>query len=110
MNFRELALNTGLEEDEFLKLSELFIEVSSSDLKKLQRAIDIGDSQGAAEAAHSIKGASGNLGFEEIYKVAMGIELNARQNILEGATEAVKSLQEKLDQISKDLRRNCHVE
>ena len=106
MNFRELAGNAGLEKDDFIKLSELFIEVSSSDLKKLQHAIDRGDSQGAAEAAHSIKGASGNLGFEEIYEVAKGIEMNARQNILEGAFEAVKSLQERLDLISKDLREN----
>jgi HPt (histidine-containing phosphotransfer) domain-containing protein len=106
MNFRELSENSGLEKEEFLKLSELFIEVSSSDLNKLQHAIVRGDPQGAAEAAHSIKGASGNLGFEEIYEVAKGIEMKALQNILEGAPEAVKSLQEKLDLISKDLREN----
>jgi hypothetical protein len=32
--------------------------------------------------------------------------MKALQNILEGAPEAVKSLQEKLDLISKDLRKN----
>jgi|SRR3972149_1602223 len=106
MNFRELAENAGLEEDEFLKLAELFIEVSSSDLKKLQHAINRADLQSVAEAAHSIKGASGNLGFEEIYEVTKGVEMKARQNILEGASEAANFLQEKLDLISKALKRS----
>jgi HPt (histidine-containing phosphotransfer) domain-containing protein len=104
MNFWELAENIGLEKEEFLDLLRLFVETSSSDLRKLQSAIDKGDRQSVVEMAHSIKGAAVNLGLDGIYEVARDVEMNARQNILGGAAEAIKSLQEKLDMISKDIR------
>lgn len=103
MNFRELAENAGLEKEEFLVLVGLFIETSLFDLRKLQSAIDKGDLQKMVEAAHSIKGAAMNLGFEDMYEVAEDIEIKAQKNVLEGTSGAVKYLQEKLDLISKDL-------
>jgi len=106
MNFVKLADNIGLEKEEFLKLLRLFIETSLYDLGKLQISIDKGNPQGVVEAAHSIKGAAGNLGFEDMYEVAKDVEMKARENILEGLSEAIRSLHEKLDMISKDLREN----
>ena len=104
MNFNELAENVGLREDEFLELVELFVETGMSDLNKLQCAILEGDADKAASAAHSIKGAAGNLGFQEIYEVAKRIEEKARENSLEGATEAVRRIRQKCDLIAEVLR------
>ncbi|MBW1768236.1 MAG: Hpt domain-containing protein [Deltaproteobacteria bacterium] len=104
MVFKELAENTGLDEDEFLEMVELFLEVGSSDLNKLQSAIDEENVQEVIEAAHSIKGASGNMGFMEIFEVAKGVEVKAREDSLDGAAEAVKSIKEKLDLIAETLR------
>ena len=104
MIFKELAENTGLDEDEFLEMVELFLEVGSSDLNKLQSAIDEENVQEVIEAAHSIKGASGNMGFMEIFEVAKGVEVKAREDSLDGAAEAVKSIKEKLDLIAQTLR------
>jgi len=101
MNFIELAENAELEIEEFLELLKLFVETCSSDLKKLQTSIDKGNLQGVVESAHSIRGAAGNLGFDEIYQVAKDVEIKARQNILEGASKAVRFLYEELDKISK---------
>ena len=104
MNFSELAENIGLEEDEFLELVKLFVKTTASDLNKLQSAIDERNLKEVIEAAHSVKGASGNLGFQEMYDLAKGIEMNARKNSLNGAWKALKLLKEKFSQIENDLK------
>lgn len=104
MNFSELAENIGLEEDEFLELVELFVQTSASDLERLQSAIDGGHTQEAVEAAHSVKGAAGNLGFTEIYDLAKAMEEKARQSRVEGASEALKAIRDRYDLIAEALR------
>ncbi|MEE9612749.1 MAG: Hpt domain-containing protein [Desulfatiglandales bacterium] len=103
MDIGELAGNIGLEEEEFLELVEIFVEKSKSDISNLQSAFDKGDIEQVVEAAHSIKGASGNLGFREIFEIAKGIEMYARQNIMEGAPKAVQFIKEKIDLIGARL-------
>jgi len=104
MNFNELAEKLGLEEYEFMEMVELFIEVSESDLCKLESAIDMKNVQHVAESSHSIKGASGNLGFMEIFEMAKGLEMKARDNSLDGAREAAMIIKEKLEQLSRCAR------
>ena len=101
MNFKELAGNIGMEEDEYLEIVELFVETGTSDLDKLQSAIEKGDKEEAANAAHSLKGASGNLGFNDFYEAAKMIEQKARSDSLDEIVEDVKLLREKLDVIAK---------
>ena len=100
MDFKELAEKIGLEEDEFMELVELFISTSTSDLSKLQSAVNKGNVQEVVEAAHSIKGASGNMGFLEVYEAVKGLEMNARENNLEGAEDGIRIIKERLDLIS----------
>ena len=70
MNVKELAENLGLEEDEFLELVELFVGTSASNLTDLAKALEAGDPEEVVKASHSLKGAAGNLGFQEIYERA----------------------------------------
>ena len=100
MNFEELAENLGLEEDAFLELVELFLETSFSDLSKLLSAIDEENVKKVVEAAHSIKGAAENMGFMEMFKVAKGVEMKARDNGLEGVVESVEIIRNKLNVIT----------
>ncbi|MCD6139011.1 MAG: Hpt domain-containing protein [Deltaproteobacteria bacterium] len=104
MDFAKLAGKLGLEKDEFIELVELFLDVSASDLGKLQSAIDERDIQQAVEVAHSLKGASGNLGFDEISDMAKNVEANARQGSLDGATEAVRMMKEKRELIAEAIK------
>jgi len=101
MNFEELATNLGMEVEEYLEIVELFIETGISDLEKLQSAIEKGDREKAANAAHSLKGAAGNLGFTDFYEAAKMIEQKARNDSLDELVEEVKMLREKLDAIAK---------
>jgi HPt (histidine-containing phosphotransfer) domain-containing protein len=101
MNFKALAIDCGMEEDEVLELVKLFIETSLSDLNQIQSAIDEGDAQKVAMAAHSIKGAAANLGLTEIFEMAKRIEMNGRENKLDGAEGTAVAIEEKLDELAK---------
>jgi HPt (histidine-containing phosphotransfer) domain-containing protein len=103
MDFRELAENLELEENEFLELVGLFVKTGYSDLNKLQSAIEDGDTEKVAIVAHSIKGTSANLGLTEIFEFAKRIEMNVRNNDLFGATGAAKRIKAELDRIAKAL-------
>jgi len=100
MNYKELAENLELEEDEFFEMVELFLEASTSDLSRLESAIIEENAEKVMEAAHSIKGASGNMGFMDIFVVAREVEKRARDNGLEGIAESAQELKKKLDEIA----------
>ena len=104
MNLSTLATNLGLEEDEFFELVDLFVETATSDMTKLESAISHGVIEQTVEAAHSIKGAAGNLGFQDIYGLAKQIEMNARQDILEGSLQATQSMKGKLSGVADALK------
>lgn len=104
MNFKELSENLGLEEDEFQEIVELFLETSNADLHKLCSAIDQEDTQQVVEAAHSIKGASGNLGFMAIFEKAKDVEMKAHEKDLSGANEAVENIKKEIDRIAQALK------
>ena len=100
MDFKALAGNLGLEEEEYMELIELFVERSMSDLEKLEDAIKSGNADEAADAAHSMKGAAGNLGIMDFYESAAKIEMEAREGRLEKFSGAIQSLRNSLGAIA----------
>ncbi len=100
MNFKVLADNLGLKEEEYMELIDLFIEMGTSDLEKLQSAINEGNSENAADAAHSMKGAAGNLGIMDFYESASKIETGAREGKLQGVPEKVQALSKSLNELA----------
>ena len=99
MNFKELGENLGLEEDEYMELVELLIDTGKVDLQKLKTAIEQGDSDEAGNAAHSLKGASGNLGIMDIYETAGQCEEAARNHQMKD----LPPLAQKIDDLLKTL-------
>ena len=100
MDFKALAGNLGLEEEEYMELIELFVDRSMSDLKKLEAAIKSKNADEAADAAHSMKGAAGNLGIMDFYESAAKIEMEAREGSLEGFSGLIQALRESLEDIA----------
>lgn len=100
MNFRKLSKNLGLEEEEYIELFELFIETGMEDLNKLWFAIDIASTEKVVRIAHSLKGASLNMGLNEFQKIAEAIGKTARDGQLEKTAQLAKTLQEKLDNVA----------
>jgi len=101
MAFKELADNLGLEEEDIFELVELFIETCSTDIPQLEEAIERNNFQAVVELSHSLKGASGNLGFMNIFEMAGGIEDRAREKLLDGARSTVRAIREMVSQISE---------
>jgi HPt (histidine-containing phosphotransfer) domain-containing protein len=106
MDIKKLAENLGLDEDEYVELIELFVETGMSDLDKLLSAVKEKDPEKAAGAAHSIKGAAGNLGLMDLYEAATEMEEDARNGILDGVAESVREIRTKLEQMIYSKRIN----
>lgn len=92
MNFKELSAYLGLEEDEYREILELFMLSGGANFQKLQESLDTGNADQVMRCAHSIKGAAGNLGLEEVSMVAAIIEARALQNRLHDLGAAVLAL------------------
>ncbi|MBW1853785.1 MAG: Hpt domain-containing protein [Deltaproteobacteria bacterium] len=103
MDFSEYAENLGIDTDDFMELTELFIDTSYYDLDKLLAAIDQEDFQAAVKAAHSIKGAAGNLGFNGIYEKVKTIEMDAREGRLGKNGLEVSVIRDMLDELGKSI-------
>jgi HPt (histidine-containing phosphotransfer) domain-containing protein len=103
MDFKELAGKLGLEKDEFIELLRLFMTTGRTDLDRIQAAIDEDNAERVFAAAHSIKGASENLGFPEISSIAREVEHNARKHVLQGSADAVVKIREQLAAIERML-------
>lgn len=101
MDIKALADNLGLEEDEYLELVDLLVETGMDDLSKMESAVKAGDTEETAKAAHSIKGASGNLGLMDIYELAKSIEAEIRNDRLESIEKLVQEIREKLEALAK---------
>ena len=106
MKAKKLAENLGLEEEKFAELFGLYKETASSDLKELKFAISAGDAEKAHEKAHSIKGASGNLGLDELYETAKVIDDRARVNSLDGLEKMFQEFWESYEKLVKELEKS----
>jgi len=105
MDFKELSSNLGIDEEDFIELVELLIDTTQDDIDKIKESLSNADAQGASMAAHSIKGASGNLGFMSLSESAKEMEMTAKEGNLDNfepllakTEEELQSVRDKLDQ------------
>ena len=103
MDFKKLAENLGLEEDEFIELVELLVDTGRPQIAELRDAVKAEDGEGIRNIAHSLKGASGNLGLMEISKEAKKIEDDCVSKNFQAVAESV----EKMDQLINALSAAC---
>lgn len=102
MDLKALGESLGLDEDEFKEIVEIFIITADSDIKKLIDANKSKDCEAVSEAAHSLKGSAGNLGFKNLSELSASLENNARDNNIDGLESTLPLLTEKLNEI-----KNC---
>lgn len=103
MNIKQLAENYGLAPEELLGILEVFMDTARSDLEKISQALARQDAGAASDAAHSLKGAAGNLGFSEMYETARGVEYNAKDGRLDEVTTGLSALKQQLSQIEAEI-------
>jgi HPt (histidine-containing phosphotransfer) domain-containing protein len=101
MNFKELADKIGLEEEDYRELVDLFLDTGMADYDQLKSAYAESDDVQVARSAHTISGASGNLGLMNVYEVAKRIELAAIDKQLDRVNSDVEALQGLFDEIAQ---------
>ncbi len=101
MNIKALADDLGLDEDEYLELVDLLVDTGMVDLSNMESAVKAGDAETAARAAHSLKGASGNLGIMDIYELTKAMEAELRNNNLANIDIQGKEIRGKLETLEK---------
>ena len=99
MDLGALSSNLGLEEEEFVELVVLFLKTAKNDLHNLNEAYLTRDTEKAIESAHSLKGASGNLGFTELSKISNTAEEKAREEDLALFGELIESMRKQIAEI-----------
>ena len=105
MDFKKLGENLGLEEKEYLEFVDLLVETCKADLQKLKTAVEQGNSDDAGNAAHSMKGASGNLGIMDLFEVAGQCEKAARDHRTNELPPLIKRIEEMLLALSEAIRK-----
>ena len=70
----EIVQGLNLPEAIARKLLSDYLQVLPAELNQLKEKIKQGDLAGAAKAAHSIKGASGNLRIKDIFELTAELE------------------------------------
>ena len=103
MDIKELSDIHGLTVEEFSGILKVFIDTAKTDIGKIRAAVDRGDALSASEAAHSLKGAAGNLGFKELSDLAQAAEINAEKDELEKITSTLPFLTGQLEYIITQL-------
>ncbi|MBU0973257.1 MAG: Hpt domain-containing protein [Proteobacteria bacterium] len=100
MDYKYLASKIGIDEEEFMELAELFITTTLSDLDKIKQGVSKNRPVDAATAAHSIKGAAGNMGFDAIFVLAKKMELEAKAGCLDNFDAHIKDLETQVKAIT----------
>lgn len=104
MDFKALASNLDFDEEDFKELVEIFVETSFSDLGKINLGLKENNATSIAQAAHSIKGASGSLGFQSIATRAQDIEMIAKEGYINNLEEKINSITEELKEIENAIK------
>ena len=85
------------------ELLEIFIEDVTEKLQGLQQAFQDGDRSGIARYAHTIKGASANLGITSMQAIALKLEHQARNDQLEDPQQQLTQIYQILDRLKESI-------
>jgi len=87
-----------------VEVAGVFLDGSASSLRQLEDAVRAGDAEAAARHAHSLKGASANLGAERVRGLAAAIEAAAKGADLGRAAQGLPELADQLRLLDGALR------
>ncbi len=104
MTMDELAARVELEVAEYRALLAVFIQATRADLGALRRAMSSGQTEAAARAAHSIKGAALNLELTEMGEAAARVEAECLAGRTDGPEQSISLLSSSLEALDALLR------
>jgi HPt (histidine-containing phosphotransfer) domain-containing protein len=81
-----------------------FLEDMPRQIDSLRSYLDAGDAEGAVRQAHTIKGASANVGGERLRAAAFEMEKSARAGNLEEVTSRLPDLESRFARLKEAMR------
>lgn len=85
------------------KLLRSFLDNSEKSLDRLKSAIEEGDPESIAQAAHALKGILGNLHVESMHLHAQKIEYDARENNLSEMEESYQTFEKNMRVLQQEI-------
>ncbi len=92
------------DEDLAAKIIEGFLIDVPGQISLLEGFLEAGDASGTRRQAHTIKGASANIGGERLRAVASEMEKAARDGDISAARERMGDLVRSFEQLKKSVR------
>ncbi len=106
----ESALERCAGDREFLnEMLVEFMDIAAEQLKRISDIIEEGNAQELAKLAHSLKGASANLGAEAVSAIALELEKAGKEGELEGAKQLWEQLKEKVEEVEQYVKQTVNV-
>jgi CheY-like chemotaxis protein/HPt (histidine-containing phosphotransfer) domain-containing protein len=103
---RPAVLGRLMNDEELLKtIATCFLDDLPRQMDQLRRCLDVGDVSGAELRAHSIAGASSNLGGEALRAVASAMERAGREGSLEGIQRRMADLENEFERLKQQLNK-----
>ncbi len=90
----------GFDKDEYVELITLFVETGLSDVSEIEKALKSENLEGAAAAAHSLKGAADSFGERELFEIAKDIQERIRSGSSEGVLESLSVMKSHLESVN----------
>lgn len=101
---KEAALNRMEGDEELLaEMISIFLEDYPNQLEAVQAAINVGNAEDLANAAHAFKGSVGNFGAERTFEAARQLEMLAKENRSDQWTDAWSLLRDEMAQLEPEL-------
>jgi HPt (histidine-containing phosphotransfer) domain-containing protein len=104
MDIKRIASRLGLEEGDIYDALEMFIRTAPDDLMKMITGYNKQDTVQVGEAAHSLKGSAGILGFMDISNHAQIIMEQCRENKFEDLTQTVSPFLNQMTNLLLELK------
>ena len=82
----------------------LYLRDAPQSLAALRKALESGDAAAAAQQAHTLKGASSNVGGEALHAVVFAIEQAAKAGDLSAAQERLPELESQFVRLREALQ------
>ena len=86
------------------RMADNFVRDASSCVEAIEQALDAKDTEALANAAHGLKGISGNIGMARLHALAANLEQNSRQGLLPEPKNTMSTMRYELAQAGKALQ------
>jgi len=101
--FQEASEKIGLDLEDYLEILEEFMTSSISDVEKLCAGTEDNNFSFIAEAAHSLKGAAGNMSLTDIQSWAMEAEKLGKESNTSGMQQLIEKIKASISSINSLL-------